>query len=72
MREACVSFGASGAINTGCCPHCGNSPHLAGICPRISAIEYHENGTIKRVEYHPVAAQVGLLPDLGASTPTIR
>ncbi len=24
------------------------------ICPFIKAIEYHENGTVKRVEYHPL------------------
>lgn len=23
-----------------------------GPCPRIKAIEYHPNGTVKRIEYH--------------------
>lgn len=31
------------------CPYCG-SGH-AGTCPRIKAIEYFENGMIKRVEF---------------------
>jgi hypothetical protein len=32
------------------CQHCG-SCH-PGACPRIKAMEYHLNGTVKRVEYH--------------------
>jgi len=35
---------------TGDCPHCG-SWHTNKLCPRIAAIEYHDNGQIKRVEY---------------------
>lgn len=31
------------------CTHCGC--YHAGPCPRIKAIEYHENGMVKRVEY---------------------
>lgn len=31
------------------CPYCGNIH--AGQCPRIKAIEYHENGTVKRIEF---------------------
>lgn len=31
------------------CRHCGYT-HI-GQCPRIKAIEYHECGAIKRVEY---------------------
>lgn len=31
------------------CDHCGQWHQ--GQCPRIKAIEYHENGRIKRVEY---------------------
>lgn len=31
------------------CRHCG---HLhSGPCPRVKAIEYYPNGTVKRVEY---------------------
>jgi hypothetical protein len=36
------------------CGHCGNM-HV-GTCWRVKAIEYHPNGTIKRVEYHPLQA----------------
>lgn len=32
------------------CGHCGMT-HI-GPCPRIKAIEYYPNGTMKRVEYH--------------------
>lgn len=31
------------------CGHCGYSH--CGPCPRIKAIEYHPDGTIKRIEY---------------------
>lgn len=31
------------------CSHCGM--HHAPPCPRVAAIEYYENGLIKRVEY---------------------
>lgn len=33
------------------CRHCGGSRHQ-GECPRIKSIEYHQNGLVKRVEYH--------------------
>lgn len=33
-----------------CCRHCGGSHE--GECHRVKAIEYHDNGQIKRVEYH--------------------
>lgn len=40
----------------GACPYC-SSPHTAtfhsGACPRLKAIEYHPNGTVKRVELNP-------------------
>tara|TARA_R110000868_G_scaffold411706_1_gene707811 strand:+ start:30345 stop:30593 length:249 start_codon:yes stop_codon:yes gene_type:complete len=32
------------------CGHCG-AHHPSQPCPRIAAIEYHENGNVKRVEY---------------------
>ena len=32
------------------CSHCG-SMH-AGQCPKVKAVEYHLDGTVKRVEYH--------------------
>lgn len=31
------------------CPHCGMIHETT--CPRISAIEYHPNGSVKRVEF---------------------
>ncbi len=33
------------------CIHCGYHPHQ-GNCPRIKAIDYYPDGTIKHVEYH--------------------
>lgn len=39
------------------CPHCGLMHETT--CPRIRSVEYHENGTIKRIEFHapqPVSA----------------
>jgi hypothetical protein len=37
---------------TEACPHCGEPLRLhKGICWKVKAIEYFENGTIKRVEY---------------------
>ena len=41
---------------TGYCGHCGC--YHSGPCPRIKAIEYYENGTIKRVEYFDQRPQV--------------
>jgi hypothetical protein len=32
------------------CPHCGLCHR--GPCPRVRSIEYHRNGTVKKVEYH--------------------
>ena len=48
------------------CPHCGGTHKET--CHRIRAIEYHENGTIKRVEFHapePVAGIVTPLVSVG-------
>lgn len=33
------------------CPHCGGMAIHMGPCPNIKAIEYHPDGSIKRVEY---------------------
>lgn len=44
---------------TGGCPHCGIF-HLQR-CPRIKAIEYHDNGAVKRVEFH-VPAEIRSTP----------
>lgn len=32
------------------CPHCGMIHDTT--CPRIKAIEYHQDGSTKRVEFH--------------------
>lgn len=32
------------------CTHCGH--YHFGPCPRIKAVEYWPNGTVKKVEYH--------------------
>ena len=33
------------------CRYCGLIHTDPGICPRVKAIEYHPDGTIKRVEF---------------------
>ena len=41
------------------CQHCGN--YHTGQCPRIKAIEYYANGTVKRIEFfEPAQAYSGL------------
>lgn len=40
----------SGQTITVGCPHCGGTH--PGQCWRIKSIEYHDNGSIKRIEYH--------------------
>ena len=34
------------------CEYCGLSVTHSGVCPRVKSIEYHANGTVKRVEFH--------------------
>lgn len=36
----------------GSCVYCGEGVRHSGLCPKIKSIEYHTNGTIKRVEFH--------------------
>ncbi len=38
------------AILQGPCHYCGN--YHVGVCPRIKSIEYHQNGTVARVEFY--------------------
>lgn len=33
------------------CIHCGAGSH-DGQCPKIKSVEYHPDGSIKKVEYH--------------------
>ena len=40
-----------GPLPDGSCPHCGLHGHI-GMCPRIRAVEYNEDGTVRRIEYH--------------------
>lgn len=35
------------------CGHCGM--WHTGTCPKIRSIEYYENGSIKKIEYHEQA-----------------
>lgn len=36
------------------CPYCGMMPH-PGVCPSVKAIEYHPDGSTKRVEFKTAA-----------------
>ncbi len=38
------------------CGHCGM--YHNGTCPKIKAIEYHPDGTVKRIEYHGMGTSV--------------
>ena len=60
LTEVFPRTGSDGLVSTatpghGACPWCSgeytNVIH-SGPCPRIKAIEYHPNGTIKRVEFN--------------------
>lgn len=42
------------------CPYCAASHE--GRCPLVKAIEYFENGTIKRVEYVTAADHIAANP----------
>jgi len=49
---------ASGT-NLNQCQHCGN--YHTGQCPRVKAIEYHDNGAVKRIEFfEPTQVYSGL------------
>ncbi len=54
-------------VMEGTCGHCG-AIH-AGACPRVAAIEYHQDGTIKRVEYRePARDEVVRITGVGFPT----
>ena len=43
------------AIAPGGCPYCSNDSvqvYHGGKCPKVKAIEYYENGTVKKVEFN--------------------
>lgn len=44
-------------VSTGTCGFCSSATNYVfhqGRCPQIKAIEYHPDGTIKRIEFHEV------------------
>ena len=50
--------GAAGtAVGLDECPYCSNSVvhvYHDGICPRVKSKEYHQDGRLKRIEFHEV------------------
>lgn len=44
-----MSENSTSASDVRLCGHCGM--YHGAVCPRIKAVEYHENGLVKRVEY---------------------
>lgn len=44
------------------CPHCGMIHQTT--CPRIKAIEYNTDGSVRRVEFHAPAPLIGQ-PQMG-------
>lgn len=41
------------ATSISTCPHCGLAAHPVTQCPRVAAVEFRQDGTIRRVEYVP-------------------
>lgn len=44
------------------CPYCSTTAqqtYHSGLCPKVKAIEYYPNGTVKRVEFNTVPVQNG-------------
>ena len=40
----------------GACPHCssnGQQVMHTGKCPKVASVEYHRNGMVKKVTFHP-------------------
>jgi hypothetical protein len=59
LESLLVTQGQAMHIN-GACGYCSgpfNAVIHSGPCPRVTAVEYHTNGTVKRIEYHPVLDQ---------------
>lgn len=62
---AAVSTSLDFNTGSGYCPYCSNPPHQyiyhGGTCPLVKAKEYHQNGTLKRIEFHdPPGATVNI------------
>lgn len=52
------------------CQHCGQDGGHTGKCHLVKAIEYYENGTVKRVEYlTPADSMPPFLPSWPATPP---
>lgn len=54
----------------GYCPYCSTPPYSfvyhGDHCPLVKAKEYHQNGALKRVEFHepqPATINIGEIPD---------
>ena len=49
-------MGNTGTLDTrGSCPYCSSDSvqvYHQGKCPKVKSIEYHPNGTIKKVEFN--------------------
>ena len=58
------------ATQTGRCPHCNGAQHPVTQCHRVAAVEYHPDGSIKRVEYAQLGA-IGIATPQPVSAPTI-
>lgn len=44
--------------------HCGMTHTGVGQCPRVKAVEYYENGMVRRVEYHEPKSEIKTTFDL--------
>jgi hypothetical protein len=51
-------FGSSTFVLTGTCEHCDN--FHTGQCPRIKAIEYRQDGSVRRIEYFDMYSAVSV------------
>lgn len=49
---------------SGGCPYCGPYTHHQGICPKVEEIEYHPNGTIKKVKFKDAERRSGQRPGI--------
>jgi len=48
MNKTSTAIGANG------CPYCSSEScqvYHQGKCPKVKSIEYHEDGTVKRVDF---------------------
>ena len=47
--------GTTALSGEGSCPYCSKPPYSyvyhTGTCPKIKAVEYYPDGTVKRIEY---------------------